>query len=52
MVNVISFIIWFIGGLTTILTELNKDKEDKTLLMCFTICWLTLMLKLTEGILS
>lgn len=51
MGNVISFIIWLIVGLTTIITELNKDEEDKTLLM-FTICWLTLMLKLTEGILS
>lgn len=52
MANVISFIIWLIVGLTTIITELNRDKEDKILLMCFTICWLTLILKLTEGILS
>ena len=51
MCNVISFIIWLIVGLTTIMTELAKDEEDKTLLMCFIICWLTLILTLTKGML-
>ena len=50
MIKIIPFFMWFIAGIIVITSELYKDQEDKSLFLCYIICWFMLMIELSEDI--
>ena len=50
MINIIPLFLWFITGIMVITSELYKNREDKSLFLCYIICWVMLMFELLEDI--